>query len=337
MENIYIEYGLYVLAGIIAILAIFFGISNWVQLGAFSSKLTELEQEIDKKSSEFDLIRRERKTGTVATLATQVPDAHEYPQTQASPDVSASIAQTAPLHDPEANDEAIQVVRNVRNSYGAPETEDHLEHTNLDVLHKEHHPIEQATTTPPEAPAEAPSPIAAEPAPMPPAPTPEIQKLPSIDTSTSDNRDNPTVGDAPGDESPDADVMEVVADSSLDAVPESHPLYNTTPEPPPPRNTEPMPLAGEITISLYSAKQKDADFAAASRILAKSLPGMSRPHVIFDMKNIMFIYEEELAYLEKILAAVIQRSGSMNFVNCQGELHTIMIGRPTLAPHVKAG
>jgi len=61
-------------AGIIAVLTIFLGISNWVYLSSLSSKISGLETELEKKALELEALRKERQSlGSPQSKGTQQP------------------------------------------------------------------------------------------------------------------------------------------------------------------------------------------------------------------------------------------------------------------------
>jgi anti-anti-sigma regulatory factor len=47
-------------AGILALITIFLGISNWILLSSLSTKISKLEDEIEKKTSELETLKKER-------------------------------------------------------------------------------------------------------------------------------------------------------------------------------------------------------------------------------------------------------------------------------------
>lgn len=94
---------------------------------------------------------------------------------------------------------------------------------------------------------------------------------------------------------------------------------------------ESLPPGNEIKIALFSQAKKDTDFAAAWKKLSEELPGTPDAQVKIDFKNVMFLYEKELLYLEKIREVVSSARGRITFVNCHPELRPIISSRRSLA------
>jgi hypothetical protein len=92
------EIFLFALAGFIALLTVFLGISNWIFLSSLSVKISGLEDEIEKKTSEMEAYKKER-------LASEGPQDRGNQQ-------SADKARHAAY--PESGDQQIEIVRNVR-------------------------------------------------------------------------------------------------------------------------------------------------------------------------------------------------------------------------------
>jgi hypothetical protein len=82
--------------GIVAAATVFLGVSNWFFLSSIGSKVTRLEQEVEKKALEFEAARKERQT--LAASARNMSAAAE----------NAEAAPSQP------EDSQIQIVRNVR-------------------------------------------------------------------------------------------------------------------------------------------------------------------------------------------------------------------------------
>jgi hypothetical protein len=88
---------------------------------------------------------------------------------------------------------------------------------------------------------------------------------------------------------------------------------------------------GEIEVDLFSQAKKDTDFQAAWKKITGHLPGAAAPHVVINFNNVMFLYEKELQYLEKIQDVVSRVQGKTTFINCHSELRPIISSRPSLA------
>lgn len=92
-----------------------------------------------------------------------------------------------------------------------------------------------------------------------------------------------------------------------------------------------IPNNGEIRIALFSNGKKDADFEAAWQLLRPQLLQISKPTVILDCSNIMFLYEKELGLLEKFRQIVSKYQGTLNLINCELDLKKSLIQLPQLA------
>ena len=90
-----------------------------------------------------------------------------------------------------------------------------------------------------------------------------------------------------------------------------------------------------IEIVLFSETKKDTDFVSAWKELSSHLVVASQPQVVINLRNVMFLYEKELNYLEKIKDIVEKARGSVKFINCHDELLSILSKRPALARLLK--
>ena len=196
--------------------SILLGIINWIYLSSTSSKMSVLEEEIEKKAKEFDAIKKEKLQQT-QSRGENIGPADNFDRS------ASSAGQENP---------SIEIVRNVRAEFRQP--------------------------------------------------------------------------------GPSADILDVVDDTS-----------------------QISPQAGlkgnEIEITLYSKSKKDTDFAAAWQKLTQLLPVTSAAHVKINFINVMFLYEKELQYLEKILYVVSKEHGRATFINCHPELRPIISSRRSLA------
>jgi hypothetical protein len=82
--------------GIVAAATVFLGVSNWFFLSSIVSKITRLEQEVEKKALEFEAARKERQT--LAASARNL----------------SAAAESAEAASSRTEDSQIQIVRNVR-------------------------------------------------------------------------------------------------------------------------------------------------------------------------------------------------------------------------------
>jgi len=195
----------------LSVTSLCFGIINWVLLSGTSAKISSLEAEIDKKTKEFDALKKEKQ------LLAQMAPAEPVQQTENPP---------------------IEIVRNLR---------------------------------------------------------PGFQNSPQFASSFSD-----------------ADILDVVDENSQR---ENRDLYSDS----------------AIAIALFSPVKKDTDFASAWKQLSQRLSVTSAPRVILDFKNVMFLYDKELLYLEKMRDVILSENGRLEFVNCHAELRSIISRRPALA------
>jgi hypothetical protein len=86
-----------------------------------------------------------------------------------------------------------------------------------------------------------------------------------------------------------------------------------------------------MEIVLFSDMKKDTDFNAAWQKLTSYLSESTHPQVIINLKNVLFLYEKELIYLEKMHETIVKAQGSIKFTNYHKELVSVISGRPTLA------
>ena len=219
---------------LLALLSIALGIINWALLASTSSKISGIEEEVEKKAKEFASIKRDR---TPPQNQPSMAMEKNGPAGQFS--VSSSfVSQENP---------GIEIVRNVRAGFEQPRAEFFA-----------------------------------------PAPAPRPEPLP-------------------------ADVLDIVDDGE--------------------RPAPDVPLeGGTIEIMLFSLTKKDTDFAGAWKKLTETLPGAPGARVRINFKNVMFLYDKELWYLDKILSVVLKENGSLSFVNCHPELRPIIASNPRLAP-----
>jgi hypothetical protein len=220
----------------LAFLSIVIGIINWVLLSSTSSKISILEEEIEKKAKEFDSLKKERSTSgqnQQALIMEKPGDSESYSA------LNSFVSQVSP---------GIEVVRNVRAGFRQLETD------------------------------------FSEPPPQ-----------PATDTS---------------------EVLDIVDDGS-------RLLQGDRPE------------NGVIEIMLFSATKKDTDFASAWKKLTSLLPSTPRPHVVINFKYVMFLYDKELHYLEKIQEVVLKQRGTITYMHCHDELRPIIASNRLLAHFIQ--
>ena len=96
----------------------------------------------------------------------------------------------------------------------------------------------------------------------------------------------------------------------------------------------PPPLPQASVVRVYSEEKKDADFEQVSRHLSEQFRINTRPTVALDFTNVMFLYDKELAYLEKIGSYVNARKAPLYFINCEPDLLAVLNQRPSLSRHI---
>jgi hypothetical protein len=86
-----------------------------------------------------------------------------------------------------------------------------------------------------------------------------------------------------------------------------------------------------MELVIFSETKKDTDFISAWKKLTAYMSVSNKPRVTINFRNVMFLYEKELVYLEKIQEVVMQAHGSLLFKDYHNELRPILLSRPTLA------
>lgn len=285
----------------LAALSIALAVANWFVLHSLSGRLTTIDQEIEKKSLEFDTLRKERSTGggqqayLAGTLA---------PETE----------------DPGSATSEIQVVRNVRDGYDNAGGS-HLEGTIVEMGGPAYPPAAAAYQQAPQAntleepylpQAKVPPPqtVYAEPpaAEQSPEPAEPPAAAPVEDVASFSYPVEQPEAVRESEAADSGDVMAVVGDGS----------------------SEPMPPDNIIRIPIYSDEKKDADFQKVSQRLKDEFPLYQNPSVILDFSKVNFIYEKELEYLNKLAGYTAGRRIPLLFVNCDRELLARLEQHPSL-------
>lgn len=309
---------LLIIAISVAGISIILSIIDWVFLLSLGGKTASLEHEIEKKSTEFDLIKKDR--------------AHIQ---ERQPDTTMVIESSEQHYDPEpspASNETIQIIRNVRGVFEPSELPPHSnsldypppsEHDNLpgnqsNAANDFSSVVPQGSDT-----MEKQPPPNHEPAP------PSFsfdQHLTQFDTNQQ-----PFVMPAPPaalqqpkpqenhlEEQPTfaaQDEPEETEGEILDVVGEEHNADLT---------------AAPITLGLYSETTKDADFQQLGKNLSEILNQLRQPKIQINFSGINFIYDNEMDYLEKMYYLIAGRGGSFSLVNCDRELMPLIGSRPLL-------
>jgi hypothetical protein len=325
------EYLLYGGIGLSILLCLFFGISNWIHLMSVSSRASRIETEIEKKTLEFDALRKDKQAGAPAVSG---PDTS--PKTLAE----AMTGITSPEEPTGLDTAAIQVIRNVRGTFENAQ-DSYMEQTALDV--KSHQAEQQAPPQPLRQPI-------AQPAPPPPATgtvpvPPKTARLfvPGIQASVFQSGatfSQPTA-EPPSDATPsvaavpsdgEREVMDVVSEApqgaaygsvATDGAGAAHTEQT--------RENDIADDPNAVRIILYSQATKDADFVSAWKAISAALQNSRNPIIVLDMSNIMFLYEKEMGYLDKISQLVTLQHGTLRLARCEKELLSALSIRPEIA------
>ncbi|MDD5673404.1 MAG: hypothetical protein PHC61_04520 [Chitinivibrionales bacterium] len=294
------EYIVFGIIGVLVLGSVILGIINWTRLFSVSSKITVLENEVEKKTLEFDNLKKSRRASP--------------------PQAASQSASNAPAKDDmESGDgNEIRIVRNMR----AGVEEENGSYLQNEVVQMKHgaapaqKPVPREPVQPELPPTPAPVlPPATEPAPenissviLPPAPDPE-PPAPAATAQPSFNRAAPQMQEAPPST---GDVMDVIETSEA------------------PADMEKLDMDDCISIPLYSLSKKDADFEQAFNFFNATVPANPGTTIAIDFEHIMFMYEKELDYLEKMKTLAQQHRNNIVFVNCHAELKAVLQSRGDL-------
>ncbi|MBD3346835.1 MAG: hypothetical protein GF401_17400 [Chitinivibrionales bacterium] len=324
MNTLYIIYGI---VGLISLISVTVAFLNWIFIASTSTRISNVEKEVRKKSTEFDSLRKE------------VQQARKGFHTNEDINVAPAHAQVSGIHGDNHNDsEDIQIVRNVRSAFSPSEVV-----MKDEQVHPHDHP---------------PSPVNPDPqidTVMPPtsqAPTGHQFQAPSPDShfiqepSRAHQPESPQAEfPSPGDSSNHADFTGQ-ADQAYNRPEMRGEMPSEMIEPPMEAENDVLDIVDEnrqnepdegipdrimITIPLFSTSKKDADFSRAWKILSEKLPHIENPVLKLDFENILFLYEKEINYLEQIVKTVQMHHGDAILSNCQQELKYILRNNPTLA------
>gem|GEM_PF-1317600 len=281
----------------ITVVSVILAIIDWIHLASLASKTTLLEQEVEKKAIEFDALKKERSSNIGHGGATIIESPETIPDgpTPSMDDTSA----------PSTSD-TIQIMRNVRGTFQKqaeiiPCKEGSVEYQIQSVAEQE--PLQQ---TPSYAAAASPT------QPLPPNPIhhqhamniPNAPDTASLYLTEDYKRQFATAAQNPESSQYDLSV--------------SHPAR------------KPSSGAGAIRIALFSENTKDADFQALWNGITSILETRPQPSVAIDMRNINFMYDKEMDYLEKINYLLSAQGGKLSLMNCDAELLALLNNRPAL-------
>ncbi|MDO5575806.1 MAG: hypothetical protein Q4F84_01895 [Fibrobacter sp.] len=329
---------------IIISISIVFGITiimsiiDWFYLHSLSLKITFLELEVEKKTREYDRIRK--------NIRKNSQNEPQKPTTEFTSEISTDHIQTS-------NDQGIEVVRNVRKPFDPqndtqqtyiqppitpqqstlPEQNNDTYQTgssvpDIHVSHKEPEYSPDIITETNAAPEYSDTPNA-----------PDITNDTFVSGNTANDNVNtennyyatvsenysdslnpendninPEIGIQPkteGNVNDDMDVMDVINEASESEL-----------------------QSDSITLPLFSASNNDADFENLWHNLSDLLHSKQDAHIFIDFSNIQFLYDKELDYLEKICHAAQVQGSSIKFANCDKELTGLLCKRPVLLSHL---
>jgi hypothetical protein len=206
----------------LASISIILAIINWLNLSFTSSKISILEEAIEKKTKEFDTLKKERQSSLSQAAAT--PGGASIMDPPQSSDSAESI------------NPPIEIVRNYRTGFKTVDVEGMKTDETLDVV------------------------------------------------NSSSTRD--------------------------------------------PQN----PFASEdVEITLFSETKRDTDFGNAWKKLTSYLSVSEHPSVVINFNNVLFLYDKELHYLEKMCEVVAKARGLIKFTNYHSELRSIISAHPKLS------
>jgi hypothetical protein len=261
--------------GTVAAGCLLLGIINWVTFAASSSRAAELEDEVSKKTAEFDALRKELQ---------RLKDGRE--QAASAADDSHVAYEASP---------GIQTMRNVREG---------LAPTSDELAAMRDHPLDEHGNA---VPADGHAVAARE------AALPRPTSAPAEYDATPHSASAVVAPVAAASLEDDRDVLDVVDKSQSGAM-------------------RPAPHSqAAIDVGLFSPAKKDADFAKAWELIKEALTTRSKPYIRLDFTGILFLYEQEIDYLQRMVQAVGDVQGMILFVNCQRELHYIFLNYPMLS------
>lgn len=89
------------------------------------------------------------------------------------------------------------------------------------------------------------------------------------------------------------------------------------------------------TIIVYSPQKKDADFERVSQELREKWPASAPGRIVLDFSNVIFLYPQELSYLEQMETYARGHNVELSFTHCDTELRAILSQHPSLGQHVE--
>lgn len=321
MTLLYLVYGV---AATLALISVILGIMNLRGFLLTSSKISLLEEEVNKRAAEFDSLRkntehRQSIQSDPEEYSEQFHDSEDTPQDQ---EESEKI---------EASD-GIQIVRNVRGPYDTGQPEQPSAPLSPEPLAPPLSPMEElsgdkepvhaprsvSSTTEPFVESEQSDPLG--------EPKPPVTVVPPRDTVSSEIQSEIEQGPGPSHGTPTPSVQKIPLAPSSPHTPE---FSIPTPDSPPRKPTQ--TIGDPVVIPVYSDTKKDADFVAAWESFTSILPRLSSPDMQIDLAGVLFLYEEEIKYLEEMKRLVDDSGGNLGITNCHQELQPVILNHPTLA------
>lgn len=281
----------------VTVVSVILAIIDWIHLASLASKTTLLEQEVEKKAIEFDALKKERSSniGHGGATIIESPEAIPGGPTPCLDDTSGT-----------STSDTIQIMRNVRGIFQKqaeiiPCKEGSIEYQINPVA--EQQPLQQTPSfTVPDSstPHPPPNPIHHQHA----MNIPNAPDTASLYLTDDYKRQFATVAQNPESSRYDPAVSQPTR--------------------------KPSPGTGAVRIALFSENTKDADFQALWSGITSILETQPQPAVVIDMRNINFMYDKEMDYLEKINYLLSAQGGKLSLMNCDGELLALLGNRPAL-------
>ncbi len=270
---------IYIIVGSLALVSILLAIITWVKLASTTAAINDLQDELDKKTRTMDVRQQKSYTDPSADGIASGPVAQVFPQ---------------------AGDQKIEIVRNVRSQFDTPDMPVVSPQSSTDP-----HTMPTATyATQPPVDKES----------------DHKQTMPVISPDSVEPQEEPALSPDEGimfatSNKPEDDVLDVVDEPTT--VPPQQPVNNNV-----------------LSIPLYSQSSKDADFALLWKTLTEALDKSRNLHVTIDFSNILFLYEKEIEYLLKIHQIATIKGARLSFSNYSQELAQIISQDTTLKQYI---
>ena len=275
----------------VLVLSVVLSIVDWIYLTSLSSKCLFLEGEIEKKTTEFDSLKREKYSSDISPSGSiSVIESNE-------PLTTDSVQQTNSAED------TIQIVRNIRGNF---EQSEHFTHSieNFETPSQPHpSTLQNHTLSVSQA-----------------LPTLETKQVfPYHSEKSENNQDDESTAPQSQPDTFGEPKNDRLYDDTLNCSQTPSPIQTSPP------NTE-----TDILCPLYSPTLRDADFQFLWKQITEVLKVRQKPLITIDFTNINFIYDKEMDYLEKINYLIADQGGILHFINCDNELLTLFQKKPLL-------